>query len=204
MGKDGAASALAIFGAIGGFLLLQLAWHFFFKAAESPTGQASVRGILKLALGIGALLMLGMCVSITSRGDDPYGLGAEHRAQVNRYNYQGMSSMAKVGIVALDLHGHDRTILVSARQICGAKKMASNKAALVFSDADLSPVYLTAESTESIERWPNSIKDQGLFDIIVEFSNQLMSSNVPGHQYIDLTDLTIVISNNEYVWLDEV
>lgn len=85
MGADGAASALAIFGAIGGFLLLQLAWHFFFKAAESPTGQAAVRGILKLALGVGVLLVLGMCASISSRGDDPYGLGAEHQAQVNRW-----------------------------------------------------------------------------------------------------------------------
>jgi hypothetical protein len=85
MGKDGVVSALAIFGAICGFVLLQLAWHFFFKAAESPTGQAAIKGLLKLGLGVGVLVLLGMCASVTSRGDDPYGMGADHQAQVNRW-----------------------------------------------------------------------------------------------------------------------
>ncbi len=85
MGNDGAVSALAILGAIGGFVLLQLAWHYFFKAAESPSGQAAIRGLLKLGLGLGVLVVLGMCASITSRNDDPYGMGAERQAQINRW-----------------------------------------------------------------------------------------------------------------------
>lgn len=78
-------SVLAIIGAIGGFIALQVVWHYLFKAAESPTGQAAIRGIFKLAVGVGLLLGLGMCASLTSQGDDPYGLAAEHQAQINRW-----------------------------------------------------------------------------------------------------------------------
>lgn len=85
MNGAGTTGALAILGAVGGFLALQFAWHCFFKAAESPAGQATIRGLFKIAVGLGLLMLVGMCASLGSRNSDPHGLGAERQAQFNRW-----------------------------------------------------------------------------------------------------------------------
>lgn len=82
---SGPTGLLAVAGVVGGFFLVQFLWHLLFKGIESPSGQTVIRGVLKVGLGLCLLLIVGMCVSLNSRGDDPHGLGDGQDVQFNRW-----------------------------------------------------------------------------------------------------------------------